>query len=169
LFGGSTILQSSNLLASTTMRARDHGGAGSHDISVASGRASRRTEVARDPSDKPIEPPALVAGFDTVTEEPGGKTMLDNAGSASAAVTQPRRSPGSDANSAPPDTSPAKAWDDALKQAKANSPQQSVTVKPGDTMTGIARRHNDPLASVEQANPRISNPNERDRGGTRTR
>jgi DNA-binding transcriptional MocR family regulator len=88
--------------------------------------------------------------------------MLEAAGSTSAATIQPPRHPsGSDANSAPPppDTSPAKAWSDALKQAATNSPQQSVTAKPGDTMTSIASRHNDSLASVEQANPDIVNPN----------
>ena len=84
--------------------------------------------------------------------------MLEAAGSTSAATTQPRRS---DTSSAPPppDTSPAKAWTDALKQAATNSPQQSVTVKPGDTITSIAKSHNYSVAGVEQANPNISNPN----------
>ncbi|MBV9251127.1 MAG: LysM peptidoglycan-binding domain-containing protein [Acetobacteraceae bacterium] len=83
--------------------------------------------------------------------------MLEAAGSTSAATVQPRRT---DTSSAPPpDTSPAKAWTDALKQAATNSPQQSVKVKPGDTMTSIAKSHNDSVASVEQANPNIANAN----------
>jgi LysM repeat protein len=95
-----------------------------------------------------------------VTEDPGGKTMFESAGSTSAVTQPPHRSGDSDTSSAPQkDTSPAQAWTDALKQAKTNSPQQSVTVKPGDTMAGIAKRHNDSLAGVEQANPGISNPN----------
>jgi LysM repeat protein len=87
--------------------------------------------------------------------------MFESAGSTSAVTQPPHRSGDSDTSSAPPqkDTSPARAWTDALKQAKTNSPQQSVTVRPDDTMAGIARRHNDSLASVEHANPGISNPN----------
>jgi LysM repeat protein len=68
----------------------------------------------------------------------------------SSAITRPE---------APLDTSPAKAWADAIAQAKANSPPPRATVKPGDTLTGIADSHNDALPSVENADPQISNPN----------
>jgi hypothetical protein len=58
-----------------------------------------------------------------------------------------------------PDTSPEKAWAEALALAKANSPQESVTVKPGDTLSGIASSHHDTLASLEAVNPQIHCPN----------
>jgi LysM repeat protein len=58
-----------------------------------------------------------------------------------------------------PDTSPAKAWIDAVAQATANSPQQHVTVEPGDTLTGIADHNNATLPGVEKANPQITDPN----------
>jgi len=62
---------------------------------------------------------------------------------------------------APPklDTSPAKAWSDAVAQARANTPRQTVAAAPGDTMTGIANDHDDTLPGVEAANPQIPCPN----------
>lgn len=57
-----------------------------------------------------------------------------------------------------PVTSPAKAWNDAVAQAKANSPQQTVTAVPGDSLSSIATSHDDTLPSVEAANPRIQPP-----------
>jgi LysM repeat protein len=57
------------------------------------------------------------------------------------------------------DTSPSKAWTDALAQATANSPQPSVKAKKGDTLSCIASRYHDSLASVEAANPQIHCPN----------
>jgi LysM repeat protein len=57
-----------------------------------------------------------------------------------------------------PDTSPAKAWADALAQAAANSPQQTVTVKPGESLASIAESHGDTLSSVEDANPHVQPP-----------
>jgi LysM domain len=57
------------------------------------------------------------------------------------------------------DTSPAKAWTDAVAQAKANAPQPSVKAKPGDTLTSIATSHQDTVQDVEKANPQIACPN----------
>lgn len=57
-----------------------------------------------------------------------------------------------------PDTSPTKAWDDAVAQAKADSPQQSVTAKPGDSLASIASTHGDTLPSVETENPQVYPP-----------
>jgi hypothetical protein len=51
-----------------------------------------------------------------------------------------------------PDTSPTKAWNAPLAQAKANSPQQSVTVKPGDSLWSIGTSRSDMLPSVEGVN-----------------
>jgi hypothetical protein len=87
--------------------------------------------------------------------------LMAPAGSGSASVPRPpvqHQSSGVPTQSTP-DTSPAKAWADAVAQAKANSPQQHVTVKPGDTLTGIAASHNDALPSVEKTNSQIANPN----------
>ena len=57
-----------------------------------------------------------------------------------------------------PETSPQKAWNEAVAQAKANAPQPHVTVQLGDTMAGIAANHGDSLFSVEAANPQIQPP-----------
>jgi LysM repeat protein len=56
------------------------------------------------------------------------------------------------------DISPGQAWADALAQATTNSPQDSVTVKRGDTLTGIARSRHYALSSLEAANSQIVNP-----------
>jgi LysM repeat protein len=84
-------------------------------------------------------------------------------GSAAAAPSPARQnqSRGADAKSTPatPDTSPAQAWDAAVAKAKANSPQESVTVKQDETLTSIAKSHNDTMQNVERANSQISNPN----------
>jgi LysM repeat protein len=87
-------------------------------------------------------------------------------GSASAAAVPPPPRPQNQSSSAvakpttpAPDTSPAKAWVDAVAQATANSPQQHVAVEPGDTLTGIADHNNATLPGVERANPQITNPN----------
>src|SRR5215467_6642293 len=58
-----------------------------------------------------------------------------------------------------PHTSRPKTWGAAVADATANGPPQSVKVKPGDTLTGIANSHNDTVGSVERANPRITDPN----------
>jgi hypothetical protein len=57
-----------------------------------------------------------------------------------------------------PDTSPTKAWNDAVAQAKANSPQQRVTAEPGDSLASIASSHGDMLSSVETDNPQVYPP-----------
>jgi LysM repeat protein len=77
--------------------------------------------------------------------------------SASAARTQSSGATTKRAASTP-DTSPAKAWADAQAQAKANSLQQTVTVKPGDSLASIAESHGDTLSSVERANPQVQPP-----------
>src|SRR5262249_11382207 len=92
-------------------------------------------------------------------------------GSATASPPPQRQtqSSGADAKSgaSTPDPSPEKkAWADAVAQATANRPQQSVTVKPGDTLTGIANSHNDTVRSVAKANPQIHDPNLIDPGQT---
>jgi hypothetical protein len=58
----------------------------------------------------------------------------------------------------PPDTSPAKAWADTLAQATANSPRQTVTVKPGESLASIAESHGDTLSSVEHADSHVQPP-----------
>jgi LysM domain len=90
--------------------------------------------------------------------------LMEPPGSATATVSRPpaqSQSSGASKSPAPPtpDTSPAKAWSDAVAQARANSPQQHVTVKPGDTLTGIANSRHDTLPGVEANNPQISDPN----------
>jgi hypothetical protein len=57
-----------------------------------------------------------------------------------------------------PDTSPTEAWNDAVAQARANSPQESVTAKPGDSLASIATSHSDTLSSVETENPQVYPP-----------
>lgn len=90
--------------------------------------------------------------------------LMQLPGSATAAVSRPpvhNQSSGAANNPKPPtaDTSPAKAWSDAVAQARANSPQQHATVTPGDTLTGIAGSHDDTLPAVEANNPQIVDPN----------
>ena len=80
-------------------------------------------------------------------------------GSGSGAAVPPPPPPQHKPAAPTQDTSPAKAWADAVAQATANRPQQHVTVKPGDTLTGIADHHNAALPGVENANPQITNPN----------
>jgi LysM repeat protein len=83
-------------------------------------------------------------------ERNGMRIEVDGSG---AAAPPPAKSP------APtPDTSPEKAWTDAVAQAKANAPQQSVTAKPGDTLTGVATSHHDTVQDVIKANPQIADP-----------
>jgi LysM repeat protein len=73
-----------------------------------------------------------------------------------ATVSPPAASNQSSGPTSPtPDTSPTKAWADALAQAKANSPQPYVKARPGDSLSSIASRYNDTLTSVEEANPQI--------------
>jgi hypothetical protein len=68
-------------------------------------------------------------------------------------------SSGSTTKHSAPDTSPTKAWVDAVAQARVNSPRKWVTAEPGDTITGIAESHHDTVASVEKANPQFFCPN----------
>lgn len=91
--------------------------------------------------------------------------MLEIVGSGSTAAAPPpppqsqSSGAGGKSTASTADTSPAKAWADAVAQATANSPQQRATVKPGDTLTGVANNHNDTVQRVETANPQIANPN----------
>jgi hypothetical protein len=45
-----------------------------------------------------------------------------------------------------------------MAQAKANSPQQTVTAKPGDSLASIASGHGDTLSGVETDNPEVYPP-----------
>lgn len=67
-----------------------------------------------------------------------------------------------------PETSPQKAWNEAVAQASTNAPQPRVTVKPGDTMASIAASHGDTLSGVEAANPQIQCPSLLENGQTIT-
>ncbi|HEX7816409.1 LysM peptidoglycan-binding domain-containing protein [Dyella sp.] len=58
------------------------------------------------------------------------------------------RIPGTTSNQAP-----------AAASKPASTPASSYTVRPGDTLSGIASRHGVSLAALESANPQISNPN----------
>lgn len=57
-----------------------------------------------------------------------------------------------------PPTSPTKAWQEALDQARHNAPRHYVDVRPGDNLSTIAATHQDTLSSVEAANPQITDP-----------
>jgi LysM repeat protein len=97
-----------------------------------------------------------------VKELRGNEMLMRPPGSASTAspptVRNQSRGAGTKPAASTPDTSPAKAWADALAQAKVNSPQQTVTVKPGDSLASIAESHGDTLSSVEGANPQVQPP-----------
>jgi hypothetical protein len=85
--------------------------------------------------------------------------LMQPPGSASTASPPAARNQSSGASTKPTaDTSPTKAWNDALAQAKANSPQQTVTAKPGDSLASIAGSHGDTLSSVETDNPQVYPP-----------
>jgi LysM repeat protein len=84
--------------------------------------------------------------------------LMQPPGSASTAPPPPANNRSSGTPQSTPDTSPAKAWADAVAQATANGPQQTVTVKPGDSLASIAESHGDTLSSVEQANPQVQPP-----------
>jgi hypothetical protein len=88
--------------------------------------------------------------------------LMEPPGSASTASLPAARNQSSAASTTPAastrDTSPTEAWNDALAQARANSPQQTVRAKPGDSLASIASSNSDTLSSVETDNPQVYPP-----------